>query len=67
MSNGIKALLAREEGKLVRQIENHEATKTEQEILGDSATVRGKLERQKVAMTQTKANIKKLKAAVAKL
>jgi hypothetical protein len=67
MSKGIKALLAREEGKLVRQIENHETTKLEQEILGDSAVIRGKLERQEVAMKQTEANIKKLKTAVAKL
>ena len=67
MSNGIKALLAREENKLVRQLENHEATKVEQEVLGDSAVVRGKLERQADAMKQTRANIKKLQAAVSKL
>lgn len=67
MSDGIKALLAREEGKLVRQIANNEATKVEQEILGDNAVVRGKLERQEEAMKQTKANIKKLKAAADKL
>lgn len=65
--SGIKALLDREEAKLIRQKANHEATKAEQEILGDSAIVRGKLERQAEAMKQTEANIKKLKAAVAKL
>lgn len=64
MSNAIKSLLAREEGKLVRQLENHEATKAEQEILGDSAIVRGKLDRQEVAMKATKANIAKLKKAL---
>mgnify|MGYP000341483635 CR=1 FL=1 len=67
MTNGVKALLAREEGKLVRQEANHEATKVEQEILGDNAVVRGKLERQVEAMKQTRANIKKLKAAADKL
>lgn len=67
MSKGIKALLAREEAKLIRQNENHEATKIEQELLGDSAIVRGKLERQIEAIKQTEANIKKLTAAVKKL
>ena len=67
MSNGIKALLAREEAKLIRQNDNHEATKMEQEILGDNAVVRGKLERQEAAIKQTETNIKKLAAAVKKL
>ena len=63
MADGIKALLAREEGKLARQEENHAATLVEQEILGDTAIVRGKLERQIEAMEVTKANIAKLKKA----
>ena len=63
MSDAINALLAREEGKLARQEENHAATKIEQEILGDSAYVRGKLERQEAAMKETRANIAKLKKA----
>lgn len=62
MSNAIKSLLAREENKLKRQIDNHEATKLEQEVLGDTAVVRAKLERQEEAMKVTRANIKKLKA-----
>lgn len=65
--SAIKDLLTREEGKLVRQKANHEATKVEQELLGDSATIRGKLDRQVEAIKQTEANIKKLAAAVKKL
>lgn len=65
--SAIKDLLNREEGKLVRQKANHEATKAEQELLGDSAIIRGKLDRQAEAIKQTEANIKKLAAAVKKL
>ena len=67
MSNPIKAALAKEENKLVRQIENHEATKAVIEVLGDNAKERNKLDRQEAAMKETKANIAKLKKAVAAL
>ena len=63
----IKNLLQREETKLVRQERNLETTKTEIEILGDSAIRRGKVERQEQAIKDTKSNIAKLKKAVAAL
>ena len=63
MSNAIKDALAREEGKLVRQIANSEATVAVMEVLGDSAKERSKYDRQLVAFKDTKANIAKLKKA----
>ena len=63
MSNAIKDALAREEGKLVRQIANSEATVAVMEVLGDSAKERSKYDRQLVAIKDTKANIAKLKKA----
>ena len=67
MSNPLKAALAKEEAKLTRQIENHEATKAVVEVLGETQIDRNKMDRQLEAIEQTKANIKKLEAAVKKL
>lgn len=67
MSNPIKAALVNEEAKLVRQIDNHEATKAVAEILGEDQKTRNKLERQLKAIDDTKANIRKLETAVKKL
>ena len=63
MSEAIKNALAREEGKLVRQIANAEATVAVMEVLGDNAKERNKHERQLQAIKDTKANIAKLKKA----
>lgn len=63
MSNAINDLLAREESKLARQLANHEATKVELEILGDTSKVRNKLAKQENDIKATKANIAKLKKA----
>lgn len=67
MANPIKAALAKEQQKLARQLENHEATKVVIDILGDNTKEQNKLERQAEAIKQTEANIKKLEAAVKKL
>ena len=63
----MKDALAREEGKLVRQKANAEATVAVMEVLGDSAKERSKHDRQLQAIKDTQANIKKLKAACDKL
>lgn len=62
--NPIKVALTKEQVKLARQIENHEATKAVMEVLGESPKELNKLERQRVAMEDTKRNIAKLEAAV---
>ena len=67
MSNPIKAALAKEQAKLVRQLENHEATKAVIEILGDTPKERGKLDRQEAAINETRANIDKLEKAISAL
>ena len=64
MSNPIQVALAKEEAKLVRQIENNDATIAVMQILGENAKELAKVERQKEAMAETRSNIKKLKAAL---
>ena len=64
MSNGIKVALAKEEGKLVRQIANRDSTIAALEVLGDDARMRGNLDRQEQAIKDTEANIAKLSKAV---
>ncbi len=64
MSNAIIDALAREEGKLVRQIANRDATLAVIDVLGDSAKEQSKLGRQNQAIADTETNIAKLSKAV---
>ena len=56
--------LAKEEAKLVRQEENHEASKAVVAVIGDSAKEAKKRDKQLEDIKQTKSNIKKLQAAI---
>ena len=64
MSKALIDALAREEGKLKRQIDNHEAQKAILEVLGPVARELTKLERQEEAMKETRSNIAKLQKAL---
>ena len=66
--SALKNLLDRESTKLARQKANLEATELELEMgIGKANVVQGKIDRQKEAIVQTEANVKKLEAAVKKL
>ena len=66
MSNAILNAIAREQGKLLRQIDAVAATKVAIEVLGDSPREQAKLARQEACVKETRANIKKLQAAAGK-
>lgn len=61
--NAILDLIEREQNKLARRLATVEATKTEIELLGDSVKLQNKLARQEKAVSESRANIKKLNAA----
>ena len=63
MSNALINAIAKEQDKLVRQLENHEATKQVIAVLGESPRELNKLARQEAAIKETRSNIKKLQAA----
>jgi len=56
--------LAKEESKLVRQEENHEASKAVVAVIGDSAKEAKKRDKQLEDIAQTKKNIAALKKAI---
>lgn len=62
----LKVALQKEEAKLARQEENHEASKAVAEVLGDTAKEIKKRDKQIADMKVTRANIKKLQAAIGK-
>ena len=65
--DAIVSLLAREENKLQRQKDNLDATEVEKQVLGDSARVNGKIERQRASISVTEHNINVLQKHLKKL
>ena len=66
MSNALINAIAKEQDKLVRQLENNAATKEVIAVLGESPRELNKLARQEAAIKETRSNIKKLQAAANK-
>lgn len=64
MSNPLIDALAKEQGKLQRQLENNSSTKAVIEVLGETPRELNKLARQEAAIKETRSNIKKLQAAL---
>lgn len=66
MSEILIRALSAEEAKLQRREDNHAETKALAEVLGqlDDAKVIGKLKRQEDAISESKANIAKIKKAI---
>lgn len=63
MSNPILDLIAMEQNKIERRRANVARTKTEIEVLGNSAKLANKLARQEAAVKESLATLKKLNAA----
>ena len=64
MSDAIKAAIEQYNVKLKRQEANLAGTQSVAKILGSDSTVEAKIARQKEAVANTKADIKKLEAAL---
>lgn len=66
MSNAILNAIAKEQSKLLRQIDNLESTKAVLEVLGDDPREQAKVSRQEDAIKDTKSRIAKLQKAAGK-
>lgn len=60
MSNATLNLIAKEQSKLQRQLDNLESTKLDIEVLGETPRKLNNLARQEAAVAETRANIEKL-------